>query len=182
MTKSASSNWQKVGGESGEDSVFKMSKPDDIANGGSSLFQNKSSYIIVQHDPTIKIIDVKSSMGLLRPNGTVTYTQRPSAVEFNVDNQEYQFEYIPDSGSLTGIWFIGYPWKAFNAAGTPDYTLSESKRKLTVDINNFNGGQPAPFSPEYKATFLQYEFTPDKTDLQAGEEYPVGITFFYNEI
>lgn len=187
MTKSASSNWQKVGGEPGEDGeglsdVFKISEFDEVANGGSDFKQNESIYIIVQHDPSILITDVKSSMGVVRPNGSVTYTKSPGVINFNTDNQEYQFPYIPSIDSVTGIWFIGYPSKTFNSPGTPEYTLSESKRKLTVDIENFNNGQPAPFALEYKAKFLQYEFIPVKTDLPPGGEYHVGITFFYKEI
>jgi len=182
MTISPTTIWQGEDGSVASDGLFHIIVPDEAANGvtGSSFEQNTSVYLLVQHDPSIKITRILASMGQVQSNPrTVSYSQSEQ-IEFTVDNPEHELVYLPDTGSVDGVWFVGYPAKDFNSSGTPDKVIAG--RTITVDISGFDD-IPVPLRADYTATFKQYEWIPVQTDLvDQDEQYPVLFTIFFDYV
>lgn len=181
MIKSPTVQFKPEGGGQVDDSLFHILTVDENKNGepGTDLPQNESIWVMIQIDPRIKITRVATSCGSQREGGTVgPYSFTPSAVQFTEDSPATALQYVPDSGSLSGVWYLNSA-TTLNGAGAPAFTLAGNV--VTVDIENH--GKSAVASFNYTATFKSWEIIPPTTDLATQDDkHYIGLTVYYEEI
>lgn len=185
MAESSVSTWAAEGGAETDSGVFKFAEIDQVDskfNSNGNLLQNETAYIIVQHDPEIKVTRIVPSTGSIGGISSPALVTRAQSErnDFHSDSNTYDLKFIP-TGTVDGLWFLDPPIaKAFNEGGTPDKTISG--RKVTVDIDGF-GGIPCPALIEYSAVFKQYSYYPPSTSFaDSSEVWDVAFTVFYEEV
>ena len=186
MAESPSATWTAEAGEQADNSVFKYAAIDEVAskfNNNNDLLQNTTAYLIIQHDPSIRVTRIVPSCGAMggaqRPK-TVVRAQE-DIYKFYSGANTYDLKFIPQVGSVDGFWWFEPPaTKDFNAAGTPAKVIAG--RKITVDVDGF-GGKPCMAMLQYSAEFKQYAWYPPTTSFEdSSVTWPVSFTVFYERV
>ena len=183
MAESPSSTWQAETGEQADNSVFKYAEIDEVSskfNSNGDLLQNETAYLLVQHDPSIKVTKIVPSCGSMGGSRSVTRAQEERNTFYSGSNT-YDLKFIPTTGSIGGLWWFEPPvTKDFDAAGTPSKTISG--RKITVDVDGF-GGKPCQALIQSDAIFKQYAWYPPTTSFEdSSVTWPVSFTVFYERV
>lgn len=184
--ESGISTW--TGTESGDrvdDDFFKffdIDQEDSQFNDSGDLLQNETAYLLIQHDPSIKIDRIVPSTGSVQLSAVTKVTRSQSEeVEFYSKEEPHTLSYIPTTGSVSGFWWLDPPnAKDFDGVGTPPKSIDG--REITVDVEAF-GDVPCPCTIEYEAEFLQYPWEPPSTDFESDEEkWPVAFQVYYSKV
>lgn len=182
--ESGISTWTAEGGGEANSGVFTFAEIDQVEskfNSNGDLLQNETAYLLVQHDPTIKVTRIVPSTGSIGRVSSPTLVTRAQSErnDFHSGSNTYDLNFIP-TGTVGGIWWFDPPTpKGLHDPGTP--TSKISGRKITVDVDGF--GIPCPALFEYNAVFKQYPYYPPTTNFSdSSEVWEVAFTIFYQEV
>lgn len=118
-------------------------------------------HFLVQHDPGLKIIAVKSSWGAVQSLGRVTRTHTGEDIQLAEDKDENETSYIP-AGSVSATWYGNSP-RIANTGRTIRYA---------------SGPLPAIGRIGYSARWHSYRLVPAALTLGENEEWPVLIVAY----
>lgn len=180
--ESPSATWTAETDEQVDSSLFTFADIDEVSsqfNANSDLLQNTTAYLLVQHDPSIRVTRVVPSTGSVGGDVPVTRAQNERNTFYSSSNT-YDLKFIP-KGSVGGFWWFDPPTtRDFNAAGTPSKNISG--RNITVDVDGF-GGKPCQAMIEYDAEYRQYAYYPPTTSFEdSSVVWPLAFEIFYERI
>jgi hypothetical protein len=179
------STW--TGTESGDrvdDDFFRVLEIDEIDstfNDSGDLLQNETAYLLIQHDPGIKIDRIAPSTGTVQQSPVKVTRSQGAETVFYTKEEPFALDYIPEKNSVGGFWWIDPPSAIdFDGSGSPQKTVEG--REITVDVEGF-GDAPCPCTIKYDAEFLQYPWVPPTTDFQDSEtKWPVAFQVYFSKV
>lgn len=118
-------------------------------------------HFLIQHDPGLRIADVRSSWGTVQSLGAATRSHEGEEIQLAEAEDEVETSYIPAGG-------VGATWYGNNPA------ISSSGRA----IRYLSGQLPAIGRIRYSAAWHGYRLIPAALELNEGEEWPVLIVAY----
>lgn len=118
-------------------------------------------HFLVQHDPGLRLTDVRSSWGSVQSLGAATRTHEGEDIQLAEAEDERETGYIP-SGPVAATWYGNSP------------AIANTGR----DIRYQSGSLPAIGKISYLAVWHGYRLVPADLELDEGEEWPVLIVAY----
>lgn len=139
---------------------FYLAELDEVANKGKTSFvPNEEVFFIIQHDETLKILQIVTTNGSIQSHGNVTRTKTETMV-FAAEGDEQN---LPCLGSSA-------------------FSFSFGTASLSVDGVNVAAGAgsyPVVCSASVTGTFQQYSLLPNIPPLAKDETFDVYIFIYF---
>ena len=118
-------------------------------------------HFLVQHDPGLRITDVRSSWGSVQSLGMATRSHTGEDIQLAEAEDEQETSYIP-SGAVSATWYGNSP------------RVANTGRAVRYQ----SGPLPAIGTIRYSAAWHSYRLVPAALTLSEGEEWPVLIVAY----
>ena len=118
-------------------------------------------HFLIQHDPRLRLTDVRSSWGSVQSLGSASRFHDDEGIQLAEAEDEVETSYIPN-GPVSARWYGNSP------------RIANTGREI-----RYQGGPlPAIGRLSYSATWRGYRLVPAALELNEGEEWPVLIVAY----